>query len=208
MEYQNCRGVRIAVPQSYGDALRLIASDFFRVTGRMERNPFRLWLRHFRSSAMGFLFYYRLSSYRRGPAYPYFRLRMEKYVRKYALQIPLSARVGEGLYLGHGVSVIVNGSAVIGNNVNLSHFVTIGSLKGSAAVIEDGAYIGPSTSLVEDVRIGSNAMVGAGAVVVRDVPAGAVAAGVPARIIKENGGYKPVNPVPLCGCNKQVVHEQ
>ncbi len=130
MEYQNCRGVRIAVPQSYGDALRLIASDFF----------------------------------------------------------------------GHGVSVIVNGSAVIGNNVNLSHFVTIGSLKGTAAVIEDGACIGPSTSLVDDVRIGSNAMVGAGAVVVRDVPAGAVAAGVPARIINENGGYKPVNPVSLCGC--------
>lgn len=197
MEYQDCRGVMIPVPQSYGDALRLVASDFFRVTGRMERNPLKLWLRHFHSQATGFLFYYRLSSYRRGWAYYYFRLRMEKYARKYALQIPLAARVGEGLYLGHGVSVIVNGSAVIGNNVNISHFVTVGSMKGNAAVIEDGAYIGPSVSLVEDVRIGRNAMVGAGAVVVKDVPAGAVAAGVPARVINDHGGYEPVNPVPV-----------
>ena len=193
MEYVECQGVRIPRPHSYADSLKLIGADFYRVLGRMVSNPLRLWLLHFKMPAMGFLFYYRLCKHRRGWAYPYFRLRMEKYVRKYALQIPLDAEVGQGLYLGHGVSVIVNGSAVIGNDVNLSHFVTIGSMKGAAAVIEDGAYIGPSVSLVEHVRVGRRAMVGAGAVVNRDVPAGAVAAGVPARVVRDKAGYTPAN---------------
>ena len=197
MEYIDCDGVRIPRPQSYADALRLVSSDFFRVLGREVRNPLKLWMLHFRTSAMGFLFYYRLCSYRKGWAYRYLRLRLEKYIRKYALQIPLSAKVGQGLYLGHGVSVIVNGSAVIGNNVNLSHFVTIGSMKGTAAVIEDGAYIGPSVSLVENVRIGRCAMVGAGAVVNKDVPAHSVAAGVPAKVVKEDISYTPANAWPV-----------
>jgi bifunctional UDP-N-acetylglucosamine pyrophosphorylase/glucosamine-1-phosphate N-acetyltransferase len=51
-------------------------------------------------------------------------------------------------------------------------------------VIEDGAFIGSDTMLIAPVRVGRGAVTGAGAVVNKDVPPGAVAVGVPARVIK------------------------
>lgn len=194
MRHETHDGVTIPVAESYRDCLELIRSDYYRVYGRRIGSLPALWLHHFKAPALGFLFYYRLSSYRGGRLWYYLRLRMERYRYKYALDIPLAAKVGYGLYLGHNTGIIVNGSAVIGSNVNLSQFTTIGSMHGHAATIEDNVYMGPSVCLVEDVRIGRGAMVGAGAVVTHDVPAGASAAGVPARILKASTGYSPVNP--------------
>jgi len=142
------------------------------------------------------MFYYRLCKYK-GILYPYLRLRLEKYTRKYALQIPLSVKIGYGLYLGHGTGIISNSNAIIGNNVNLSQFTTIGSVKGHAATIEDNCYIGPSVCMVEHVRLGAGCVIGAGAVITSDIPPASVAVGVPARVIKESGAYIPANKYPL-----------
>lgn len=189
-------GVNIPVPESYSDCIKLADSDYYRWFGKKSGNFARLWYARWRNPALGFMFYYRLCSYR-GILYPYLRLRMEKYVRKYGLLIPLTAQVGYGLYLGHGIGMAVNGTAVIGNNVNLSQFLTIGTMHGHAAVIEDDVYIGPSVCVVEDVRIGSGACIGAGAVVVKDVPKGAVAAGTPAKVISEHTDYSPKYKYPI-----------
>ena len=201
MRHETVRGVCIPVPESYADCIRLADSDYYRWFGKTSGSILRLWIARWRNPALGFMFYYRLCS-RRGLLYPYFRLRLEKYIRKYGLQIPLAARVGYGLYLGHGIGVVVNSTAVIGSNVNLSQFSTIGSLRGNAGTIEDEAYLGPSVSLVEDVRVGRRSMVGAGAVVTRDVPAGASAAGVPAKVLNESSDYIPANlyPIPAQVC--------
>jgi len=196
MKHIFVNNVTIPIAQSYSDCLELIRSDFFRVLGYRINSPLKLWLLHFKSPAMGFLFYYRLCSYR-GLLWPYLRLRMEKYKRKYAFQIPLAANIGYGLYLGHDTGIIINSSATIGNNVNLSQFTTVGSMKGTAGTIEDEAYIGPNVCLVEQVRIGRRAMIGAGAVVTRDIPDGASAAGVPAKILNPDAGYQPVNIWPI-----------
>lgn len=102
---------------------------------------------------------------------------------RYQMQIPPNTRIGPGLYLGHGTCVIVNEAAVIGKNCNLSHFVTIGSNGTKAAIIGDNVYIGPNTCIIEQVTIGDEATIGAGAVVVKDVAAQVTVAGNPARVI-------------------------
>jgi acetyltransferase len=111
---------------------------------------------------------------------------------KYNLLIASSTKIGYGLFIGHPSGIIVNHTAVIGNNVNLSQFTTIGSNENRAAVIGDNVYIGPSVCLIENVHIGNNATIGAGSIVTKDVLENTVVAGNPAKEItaKVNpGGY-------------------
>lgn len=173
----------IPIPNSYSDAITLVKSDYYRYTGSLS-SLFGLYLYSFASPSFALNFWLRLSSYK-GWLYPYCRLRLALIARKYGLQIYPGTKIGYGLYIGHGFGTIVNPTAVIGNNVNLSQFTTIGSNEGVSAVIGDNVYIGPSVCIVENVSIGNNATIGAGAVVVKDVPANTTVAGVPAKVISE-----------------------
>ena len=107
------------------------------------------------------------------------------------IQIHRKTTIGYGLYIGHNGPIVVNPTAVIGNNVNLSQFTTIGAIDGDAAVVGDNVYIGPSCCLVENVHIGDNATIGAGSVVSKDIPANATAAGNYAKVLsyKNPGRY-------------------
>ena len=173
----------IPIPQNYSDCIILIRSDFYRYTGK-RMSLFKMYLKSFRHSSLALSFWLRLSSYK-GILYYYTRVRLFFVTKKYGLQISPNTRIGYGLYIGHGFGTIVNSTAVIGNNVNLSQFSTIGSNKNKAATIGDNVYIGPSVCIVENVSIGSNASIGAGSVVVKDVPKNCTVAGVPARVISE-----------------------
>lgn len=113
----------------------------------------------------------------------------------YGVQIPSNTKIGYGLYLGHCVGIVVSCNAVIGNNVNLSHFVSIGGVEGKAPIIGDNVYIGPNVSLIGDVRIGNNVTIGAGAVVTKNIPDNVTVAGVPAKIIQDT-------------CHPEYVHNR
>lgn len=102
---------------------------------------------------------------------------------KNIIQIPLKTKIGYGLYIGHGGPIVINQTAIIGNNCNLSQFVTIGSNDGQAAIIGDNVYIGPNVCIVEDVKIADNVTIGAGSVVTKDIPVDATVAGNYAKII-------------------------
>ena len=103
---------------------------------------------------------------------------------KFGILIHSSTKIGGGLYLGHGNGIIISPTAILGENVSISHFVSIGSNKGKAATIGNNVYIAPNSSIVEDVNIGDNSIIGAGSVVVKDIPENTVAVGVPAKVIK------------------------
>jgi len=98
--------------------------------------------------------------------------------------LPRGTSVGGGFFLPHG-HVIINGSSKIGRYVTLYQFVTLG-VKGNgradAPIIEDGAIIYSSSTVVGGVTIGKNAVVGANSFVSIDVPAGTLIAGEKARV--------------------------
>ena len=110
------------------------------------------------------------------------------------IQLPIQTKVGYGLYIGHGGPIVVNRTTIIGNNVNLSQFTTIGSNHEKAAIIGDNVYIGPSVCVVEDINIGDNVTIGAGSVVTKSIPNNATAVGNYARVINyDNPGRYVIN---------------
>lgn len=104
----------------------------------------------------------------------------------FALVLPASARVGRDVLFGYqGLGIVVHAEAVIGDRVVVATGVTIGGTgtKQGVPVIEDDVYIGSGAKLLGPIRIGRGARIGANAVVLCDVPAGAVAVGIPARVL-------------------------
>lgn len=105
---------------------------------------------------------------------------------KQLIQISRHTKIGYGLYISHGGPVVVNPTTMIGNNCNLSQFVTVGSNEAKAAVIGDNVYIGPNCCIVEDVEIGNNVTIGAGSVVTKNLPENSTCAGNYAKVLNFN----------------------
>ena len=172
------------VPQSYMDCFKLIASDYYRVYGE-RASLLKIWIISLRNHCIKYLFWMRLSAFRGGIFFPFCKWRQEHFSKKYGLDIPPSTKIGYGFYIGHGISIVVNRTAIIGNNVNISQCCTIGSNKGQAAWIGDNVYIGPNTCIIENLQIGSNAVIGAGSVVTKNIEGNSTAAGVPCKVIRK-----------------------
>ena len=99
-------------------------------------------------------------------------------------------RIGAGVHFPHGVNgVVIHALSVIGSDVTIYHQVTLGGAKGPdvhAPVIGDGVQISVGAKVLGPVEVGERAVIGANAVVLKDVPAGATAVGVPARIVSRS----------------------
>lgn len=113
-------------------------------------------------------------------------------VVEYILCVELRAktRVGPGLKIEHGYSLVINDHTVIGRNVHVRHCTTIGCVKrpdgsqGPSPVIEDNVEIGANAVILGGITIGENAKIGAGSVVTKDVPSAAIVVGNPARVLR------------------------
>lgn len=171
--------------------MTLIKSDRYRLSGKME-SSLSIILRNFKPFSSSILFWLRLSQYK-GWLFPLCRIMYARASRKAQVQIPASMKIGYGFYIGHNICMVVNGGTIIGNNVNLSQFLNIGTNHKTPAIIGDNVYIGPHVSIVEDVKIECNSSIGAGAVVTKDVPENATVAGVPAKVLNHNNPGRYVN---------------
>lgn len=140
----------------------------------------------FGNHAFKFTFWLRMCKMR-GMLFPFYRLFYDYYKNKYGLQIPYTTKIGFGLYLGHGINIVVNHTANIGDNCNLSQGCTIGSNFDKAAIIGNNVYIGPNCCIIEQVIIGDNVTIGAGSIVVKNIEDNATVAGNPARVLSFNG---------------------
>jgi serine O-acetyltransferase len=106
-----------------------------------------------------------------------------------------TTRIGRDLHIVHAGGIQIHPHAVIGDRVGLMHGVTLGTNMGDEApVIGDDVFIGCGAAVLGRVRVGNGARIAANSLVISDVPAGAVAMGVPARIIPGAAGMKADGP--------------
>ncbi len=106
------------------------------------------------------------------------------------ISIPYSAQIGDHFYIGHFGGIIINASAVIGNNCNISQGVTIGiSGRGErrgVPIIGNNVYIGANAVVAGAISIGDNVVIGANSLVTDSIEANITVVGVPAKKISDN----------------------
>ena len=108
------------------------------------------------------------------------------------VEIHPAARIGRRFFVDHGTGVVIGETAEIGDDCVLFHNVTLGGTgkhRGKRhPTLRDRVYVGTGATLLGPITVGSNAKIGANAFIrMHDVPPDCTAAGVPARIVKQNG---------------------
>lgn len=103
------------------------------------------------------------------------------------IEIHPGAKIGKGLFIDHGMGVVIGETAEVGDNVTLYHGVTLGGTGKDTGkrhpTIEDNVLIGTGAKVLGPITVGEGAKIGANAVVVKNVPAKATAVGSPAKNI-------------------------
>jgi serine O-acetyltransferase len=180
----------------------LVFSDLYRVGGR---TGWRAAWREARRGEEGFAycFWMRTCAFLKSRPlakyflYPLARRIMRRLMYRYGISIEFTTQIGPGFYIGHYGGIVVNPRVKIGRDCNISQGVTLGiANRGEHAgcpTIGDRVFIGPGAVIFGNITVGSGAAIGANAVVTRDVPENAVAAGIPARILSPKGSEGYIN---------------
>ena len=112
----------------------------------------------------------------------------QRAARKTGIEIHPGATIGKGLFIDHGSGVIIGETAVIGDNVTMYQGVTLGGTgkeKGKRhPTLEDNVMVSAGAKILGSFTIGENSKIGAGSVVLEEVPPNCTVVGVPGRIVR------------------------
>lgn len=112
------------------------------------------------------------------------------------IEIHPGANIGSGVFIDHGMGVVIGETAVVGDGCTIYQGVTLGGTSSARVkrhpTLGRHVVVGVNAAVLGAITIGDGAKIGGGSVVVKDVPAGATVVGVPARIVARDG--QPVRP--------------
>ncbi|WP_342759340.1 serine O-acetyltransferase [Kineothrix sedimenti] len=116
-------------------------------------------------------------------------------VRKTGIEIHPGAQIGKGFFIDHGHGVIIGETTIIGDNVTLYQGVTLGGTGKECGkrhpTVGNNVMISAGAKVLGSFKIGDNSKIGAGSVVLEEVPAGSTVVGVPGRVVKRNNQALP-----------------
>ena len=127
------------------------------------------------------------------------------------IEIHPKAKIGENLFIDHGMGVVIGETSEIGNNVTIYHMVTLGGISPSIEsneqrnvkrhpTLKDNVVVGSGAQVLGPIEVGKNAKIGANAVVTKDVPENAVMVGIPAKNVgTTTEEFKPYGITPISG---------
>jgi len=128
------------------------------------------------------------------PILPRFMAHLVRFLT--GIEIHPGATIGNGFFIDHGMGVVIGETTIIGDDVTLYQGVTLGGTslqKGKRhPTLENAVTVGIGAAILGDVVIGAGSKVGAGSVVVKDVPPNSTVVGIPGRVVMQDG--KPVTP--------------
>ena len=119
------------------------------------------------------------------------------------IEIHPKAKIGKNLFIDHGMGVVIGETSEIGDNVTIYHNVTLGGIAPSInsndqrntkrhPTLEDNVVVGSGAQILGPIIIKKNSLIGANAVVTKDVPENAVMIGIPSKIVGTTSGeFKP-----------------
>ena len=114
----------------------------------------------------------------------------QRAARKTGIEIHPGAQIGKGLFIDHGSGVIIGETTVIGDNVTLYQGVTLGGTGKEQGkrhpTLEDNVMVSAGAKVLGSFTIGENSKIGAGSVVLKEVPPNCTVVGVPGRIVKRD----------------------
>lgn len=110
--------------------------------------------------------------------------------RKYGIEIHPAAKIGNGVFIDHGMGVVIGETAIVGDNCTIYQGVTLGGTgkdKGKRhPTLGNNVLVGCGAKLLGNFTVGDNVKIAANAVVLSDVPENCTCVGIPARIVKRN----------------------
>lgn len=113
----------------------------------------------------------------------------------FSMDIHPAAEIESGVVIDHGIGVVIGSTASVGSGTLIYHGVTLGAKRVCTGKrhpdVGKNVLIGAGAKILGPIRIGDNSLVGANAVVLRDVPPNSLAVGIPAKILRRNEDVEP-----------------
>jgi len=129
------------------------------------------------------------------------------------IEIHPGAKIGQGVFIDHGMGVVIGETAEVGDNVTIYQGVTLGGTgkeKGKRhPTIGNNVFIGAGAKILGSIKVGDNVKIGAGSVVTKPVPSNTTVVGVPGKVVSRHGQpLKELHVVTKSVCNKEIRVEE